>query len=165
MDDTSNQRVDSDISFAQILFSNPQGGSGSFLAEITGTDFLSFLLSKNKVEEKLKETETCKYTKPPLASLNGLLAHFGLYKLDLTNDQMYYKKLRCIGSIIKIEDYIYDGVKTEAFSVIVTHRDALFAAFLANSVVDAYFEHINEKKKKQALLSCNILLRHYQKQS
>ena len=100
------------------------------------------------MEEKLKETETCKYTKPPLASLNGLLAHFGLYKLDLTNDQMYYKKLRCIGSIIKIEDYIYDGVKTEAFSVIVTHRDALFAAFLANSVVDAYFEHINEKKKK-----------------
>ena len=74
-------------------------------------------------------------------SLAGLLEYFSLYKTNLpTEKQSEENFIASVRSLIDVGNFRYNNMDTSAFRLQVKHENPEFAAFMANTLVDYYFE-------------------------
>ena len=77
------------------------------------------------------------------------MEYFSLYKTNLpTEKQSEENFIASVRSLIDVGNFRYNNMDTSAFRLQVKHENPEFAAFMANTLVDYYFEVDQFEKRK-----------------
>ncbi len=113
-------------------------------SKMLGSEFLGALIAKNPSII----ADGCEYSRPSVYSVKGMLDLFGVFPIKpLDKKQLSEVKIECLRNIIEINDFKYDKLSTKSFSIFVKSADPLYAAEVANIIVDHYFLWEQSKAK------------------
>ncbi len=119
----------------------------NIVPKIIGREFLSGYISKYEIKKKLGY----KFTSPSVSifSLAGLLDYFSLYEINYPtkkqSDENFISSLR---SMITVKNFRYNNMDTPAYRLEVKHENPEFASFIANTLVEHYFQIERADKRK-----------------
>ncbi len=118
---------------------------------IVGNKFLSKITELYDLEEKVSECRVVDVVqKPNPFSLAGILEYSGAFNVKAplvsTTKQRFFD---CLRGMIEIKSFEYRREQTSAYSIFVESENPETAAFLSNTIVEAFFQwEAAEKKKK-----------------
>ena len=144
------------VPLLDLDFSRPKNSNS--ISKITGETFLSDLLKQEVVANEVEKH--CKYSPPRIMSLTGALEFLGIVRLNQVNsDQKTRFKVQCIQSWLRIMEYTYNGLKTEAHLISIKHEDPAFAAFLVNEIINYFSKASRQEKIEKKIETLDYLSR------